>query len=131
MAAKKKSNVDEILENIEELTVLELSELVSAMEEKFDVSAQAPVAQAGAAGAAGGQEGEQEEQTEFDVVLKKAGDKKIQVIKAVREITGLGLKEAKSLVDDAPEPVKEGVDKEKADEIKDKLEEQGATIEIE
>ncbi|MGM0441092.1 MAG: 50S ribosomal protein L7/L12 [Elusimicrobiota bacterium] len=129
MAAKKKSNVDKILENIEELTVLELSELVSAMEEKFDVSAQAPVAQV-AAGAAGGQEGGEEEQTEFDVMLQAAGNKRIQVIKTVREITGLGLKEAKSLVDDAPEAVKEGIEKEKAEEIKEKLEEQGATVEL-
>ncbi len=129
MAAKKKSDVDKILKQIEELTVLELSELVSAMEEKFDVSAQAPVAQI-AAGAAGGQEGGQEEQTEFDVMLQAAGNKRIQVIKTVREITGLGLKEAKGLVDDAPEVVKEGVDKETAEEVKDQLEKQGATVEL-
>lgn len=129
MAAKKNSSVDKILEEIEELTVLELSELVSAMEEKFDVSAQAPVAQV-AAGGAGGAEGEEEEQTEFDVMLQAAGNKRIQVIKTVREITGLGLKEAKGLVDDAPKAVEEGVDKEKADEIKEKLEEQGATVEL-
>ena len=125
--AKKKSKVDTILEEVEQLTVIELSELVSAMEEKFGVSAQAPVAVA-AAGAAGG--AAEEEKTEFDVVLTAAGGKKIQVIKSVREITGLGLKEAKTLVDEAPKPVQEGVDKETAEKTKEKLEELGATIEI-
>lgn len=128
--AEKKSNVDKILEEISNLTVIELSDLVSAMEEKFGVTAQAPMAVAavGAPGAAAG--GAAEEKTEFDVVLQAAGDKKIQVIKVVRELTGLGLKEAKALVDEAPKPVKEGVDKETAEDIKGKLEEQGATVAI-
>lgn len=126
--AKKKNSVDTILEEIEKLTVLELSDLVSAMEEKFNVSAQAPVAQVAAAGAGGGAAAE--EKSEFDVILQAAGQKKIQVIKAVREITGLGLKEAKTLVDSAPAPVKEGLDEESAEKIKDQLEEQGATVEL-
>ncbi|NLB35616.1 MAG: 50S ribosomal protein L7/L12 [Elusimicrobia bacterium] len=126
--AEKKSSVEKILEEISNLTVIELSDLVSAMEEKFGVTAQAPVAVAavGAPGAGAAAE----EQTEFDVVLQAAGDKKIQVIKVVRELTGLGLKEAKALVDEAPKPVKEGVDKETAEEVKAKLEEQGATVAI-
>lgn len=128
MPAKKKSSVDKILEEIENLSVLELSDLVSSMEEKFGVSAQAPVAQVAAGAAEAG--AAEEEKTEFDVVLKAAGNKKIQVIKSVREITGLGLKEAKSLVDGAPKPVKEGLDKESAEKIKDQLEEQGATVEL-
>ena len=121
-------NKDQILEAIENMTVLELSELVKAMEEKFGVSAAAPVAVAavgGAAPAAGG-----EEKTEFTVVLAAAGDKKINVIKAVREATGLGLKEAKELVDGAPKPVKENVAKAEAEELKKKLEEAGATVEL-
>lgn len=118
---------EEIMQAIEEMTVLELSELVKAMEEKFGVSAAAPVAVAAApaAGAAAA-----EEKTEFDVVLASAGDKKINVIKVVREITGLGLKEAKALVDGAPKPVKEGVSKEDAEAVKAKLEEAGATVEL-
>ena len=120
---------EEIMQAIESMTVLELSELVKAMEEKFGVSAAAPVAVAAAApAAAGGAAGE--EQSEFDVILKSAGDKKINVIKVVREITGLGLKEAKALVDEAPKPVKEKVAKAEADEIKAKLEEAGAQIEV-
>ena len=121
-------NKDQILEAIENMTVLELSELVKAMEEKFGVSAAAPVAVAavgGAAPAAGG-----EEKTEFTVVLAAAGDKKINVIKAVREATGLGLKEAKELVDGAPQPVKENIGKAEAEELKTKLEEAGATVEL-
>ena len=121
-------NKDQILEAIENMTVLELSELVKAMEEKFGVSAAAPVAVAavgGAAPAAGG-----EEKTEFTVVLAAAGDKKINVIKAVRESTGLGLKEAKELVDGAPKPVKENIGKAEAEELKKKLEEAGATVEL-
>ena len=121
-------NKDQILEAIENMTVLELSELVKAMEEKFGVSAAAPVAVAavgGAAPAAGG-----EEKTEFTVVLAAAGDKKINVIKTVREATGLGLKEAKELVDGAPKPVKENVGKAEAEELKKKLEEAGATVEL-
>ncbi|MCI7476876.1 MAG: 50S ribosomal protein L7/L12 [Selenomonadales bacterium] len=119
---------EEILSAIENLTVLELSELVKAAEEKFGVSAAAPVAVAAAAPAAGGAAAE--EKSEFDVVLKDAGAGKINVIKAVREITGLGLKEAKALVDGAPAPVKEGVSKADAEEIKGKLEAAGATVEL-
>ena len=121
-------NKDHILEAIENMTVLELSELVKAMEEKFGVSAAAPVAVAAAGGAAPAAGGE--EKTEFTVVLAAAGDKKINVIKAVREATGLGLKEAKELVDGAPKPVKENVAKAEADELKAKLEEAGATVEL-
>ena len=118
---------EEIMQAIEEMTVLELSELVKAMEEKFGVSAAAPVAVAAApaAGAAAA-----EEKTEFDVILASAGDKKINVIKVVREVTGLGLKEAKALVDGAPAPVKEGASKEDAEALKAKLEEAGATVEL-
>ena len=120
---------EEIMQAIESMTVLELSELVKAMEEKFGVSAAAPVAVAAAApAAAGGAAGE--EQSEFDVILKSAGDKKIGVIKVVREVTGLGLKEAKALVDEAPKPVKEKVAKAEADELKAKLEEAGAQVEL-
>ena len=122
-------NKDQILEAIENMTVLELSELVKAMEEKFGVSAAAPVAVAAAGGAAPAAAGG-EEKSEFTVVLAAAGDKKINVIKAVREATGLGLKEAKELVDGAPKPVKENVAKAEADELKAKLEEAGATVEL-
>jgi len=118
---------DEMIAAIESMTVLEMSELVSALEEKFGVSAAAPVAAAAAAAPAAAAA---EEKTEFDVVLTAAGDKKIQVIKAVREITGLGLKEAKDLVEAAPKAVKEGLPKDQAEEIKAKLEEQGATAEL-
>ena len=115
---------EEILEAIGNLTVLELSELVKAAEEKFGVSAAAPVAVAAAAGGAAA------EKSEFDVVLKDAGASKINVIKAVREATGLGLKEAKALVDGAPAPVKEGVSKADAEDLKGKLEAAGATVEL-
>lgn len=124
---------EELIETIGQMTVLELAELVKALEEKFGVSAQAAVAVAPAgAGVAGAkaEEPAEEEKTEFDVVLTAAGDKKIQVIKVVREITGLGLKEAKDLVDGAPKPVVQGVNKEKAEEVKTKLTEVGASIEI-
>jgi len=120
---------DDFITAIESMTVLEMSELVSALEDKFGVSAAAPVAVA-AVPAAGGAAEAAEEKTEFDVVLTAIGDKKIQVIKAVREITGLGLKDAKDLVDAAPKPVKEGAAKEEAEEIKGKLEEAGATVEL-
>lgn len=120
---------EDLISAIESMTVLELSELVSALEEKFGVSAAAPVAVA-AAPAAGGEAEAAEEKTEFDVVLSAIGDKKIQVIKAVREVTSLGLKEAKELVESAPTAVKEGVSKDEAEAIKAKLEEQGATVEI-
>lgn len=119
---------EEIMQAIENMTVLELSELVKAMEEKFGVSAAAPVAVAAAAPAAAGAAAE--EQTEFDVILKSAGDKKIGVIKVVREVTGLGLKEAKALVDEAPKPVKEKLSKADAEALKAKLEEAGATVEL-
>jgi large subunit ribosomal protein L7/L12 len=120
---------EQIMEAIENMTVLELAELVKALEEKFGVSAAAPVAMAAAAPAAGAAPAA-EEKTEFDVVLTSAGNAKIQVIKVVREITGLGLKEAKDLVDGAPKPVKEGVAKEEAEQIKAKLEEAGAVVEV-
>jgi len=121
-------NKEEIISAIEEMSVLELSELVEELEEKFGVSAAAPVAVAGGAGAAGG--AAEEEKSEFDVFLAEIGGKKIKVIKAVRELTGLGLKEAKSVVDDAPGNVKEGLSKEDAEEMKEKLEEAGATVEL-
>ena len=122
---------DELLDAIGNMTVLELAEFVKAFEEKFGVTAAAPVAMAAAPGAGGGAAAPVvEEQTEFTVVLAGAGEKKIQVIKVVRELTGLGLKEAKDLVDGAPKPVKEGVSKDEANAIKAKLEEQGATVEL-
>jgi len=123
---------EEIIKAIEEMTVLELSELVKALEERFGVSAAAPVAMMAAAPAAAGAAAaaEEEEKTEFDVILKAAGPNKINVIKVVREVTSLGLKEAKDLVDGAPKPVKEGVSKEEAEQIKKKLEEAGAEVEI-
>ena len=120
---------EELISAIETMTVLELSELVKALEEKFGVSAAAPVAVA-AGPAAAGEAAAEEEQTEFNVVLQSAGEKKIQVIKAVREATGLGLKEAKALVDGAPGNVKEGVSKDEAEGLKAKLEEAGATVEL-
>ena len=120
---------EEILNAISEMSVLELSELVKAIEEKFGVSAAAPVAVA-AAGAAPAAGAAAEEKSEFDVILKEAGAQKIQVIKAVREITGLGLKEAKAVVDGAPKEVKAGVAKAEAEEMKKKLEEAGATVEL-
>ena len=120
---------DQILESVEKMTVLELHELVKALEEKFDVSAAAPVAVAAAGGAAPAGEAA-EEKTSFDVVLVGAGDKKINVIKEVRAITGLGLKEAKALVDEGGKAVKEGCTKDEAEEIKKKLEGAGATVEL-
>jgi len=122
-------NVTKIVEAIEKLSVLELVELIKNLEDKFGVSAQA-MAMAPMAAAAPAEAEAAEEQTEFDVVLTNVGEKKIQVIKVVREVTSLGLKEAKDLVDSAPKPVKEGVNKEEAEEIKKKFEEMGATIEI-
>jgi large subunit ribosomal protein L7/L12 len=123
------SKVNEILEAVKGLTVLELSELVKAFEEEFGVSAAAPMAAASPAAAAAPAEAV-EEQTEFDVILTAAGDKKINVIKVVRELTSLGLKEAKDLVEGIPRPIKEGVSKEIAESIKRKLEEAGASAEI-
>ncbi|MBS4538006.1 50S ribosomal protein L7/L12 [Clostridium sp. D2Q-11] len=119
--------ITNIIEQVKELSVLELSDLVKALEEEFDVSAQAPVMVAGG-GAAGG--AAEEEQTEFDVILSNPGNSKIKVIKVVRELTGLGLKDAKGLVDGAPAPIKEGIEKEAAEEMKAKLEEVGATVEL-
>jgi len=121
---------EQVIEFIANMSVLELSEMVKELEEKFGVSAAAPVAMmaAGPIGDAGA--GAAEEKTEFDVILVTAGDKKIQVIKEVRAITSLGLKEAKALVDEAPKPVKEGIDKESAQKIKAQLEEAGAQVEI-
>lgn len=116
-----------LIEEVKGLTVLELSELVKALEEEFGVSAAAPMAVA-AAPAAAEEAPAEEEKTEFDVVLENVGDQKIKVIKVVREVTGLGLKEAKAVVDGAPKTVKEGASKEEADEIKSKLEEVGATV---
>lgn len=120
---------EQIIEAIKGMTVLELNELVKACEEEFGVSAAAPVAAAGAGAAAGAAEAA-EEQTEFNVILASAGAEKIKVIKVVRELTGLGLKEAKDLVDNAPGTIKEGVSKAEAEEIKAKLSEAGATVEL-
>ncbi|HNV34802.1 MAG TPA: 50S ribosomal protein L7/L12 [Bacillota bacterium] len=120
---------EEIIAAVEQMNVLELSELVKALEEKFGVSAAMPVGVAmGAAPAAAA--AEVEEKTEFDAILTSAGDKKIQVLKIIREITGLGLKEAKDLVDNPPKPIKEGVKKEEAEEIKKKIEAEGGAVEI-
>ena len=121
------ADVTKILDEIKELTLLEVNDLVKALEEEFGVSAAAPVMMAGAAGAGAAAA---EEKTEFDVVLANAGAQKIKVIKVVREITGLGLAEAKALVDGAPKTVKEAVAKDEAEEMKTKLEEAGATIEL-
>jgi large subunit ribosomal protein L7/L12 len=127
-----KLSKDEIIEAISGLTLLETAELVKALEEKFGVSAAAPMAMAAMPmpGAGAGAAAAAEEQTEFDAILKAVGEKKIQVIKVVRELTGLGLKEAKDLVDGAPKPVKEKVSKQEAEQIKTKLEAEGATVEI-
>ena len=120
---------EDILETIYNMSVMEVVDLIEAMEEKFGVSAAAPVAVA-AGPAAGGEAAAAEEKTEFDVVLASFGSNKVQVIKAVRGITGLGLKEAKDLVEGAPTPVKEGVSKEESEEIKKQLEEAGASVEV-
>ena len=121
---------EDVIEFIANMTVLDLSELVKELEEKFGVSAAAPVAMMAAGAAPAGGEAAVEEKTEFDVILEASGDKKINVIKEVRAITGLGLKEAKALVDECPKPVKEGVTKEEADKIKEQLEAAGATIAV-
>ncbi|MBI9087649.1 MAG: 50S ribosomal protein L7/L12 [Desulfobacterium sp.] len=120
---------DDVIEFIANMSVLDLSEMVKELEEKFGVSAAAPVAMM-AGGAVAGDAGAAEEQTEFDVILEAAGDKKIGVIKEVRAITGLGLKEAKALVDEAPKPVKEAITKEDAEKIKDQLEAAGAQVSV-
>ena len=121
---------DEILDAISDMSVMDVVDLVSAMEEKFGVSAAAAVAVAPVAAGAGGGEAAVEEKDEFEVVLAGAGDKKVNVIKAVRGITGLGLKEAKALVDEAPSSIKEGATKDEAEEFKKQLEEAGATVEL-
>ncbi|PPR12441.1 MAG: 50S ribosomal protein L7/L12 [Alphaproteobacteria bacterium MarineAlpha12_Bin1] len=123
------ADLEKIVEDLSNLTVIEAADLSKLLEEKWGVSAAAPVAVAAAAPAAGGEEAAAE-QSEFDVILASFGDKKINVIKEVRGLTGLGLKEAKDLVEGAPKPIKEGVSKEEADEVKTKLEEAGATVEI-
>jgi large subunit ribosomal protein L7/L12 len=129
--ATKTLDKDTILEAIDQMTVLELSELVKAFEERYGVTAAAPVAVAASGGGDGAAAAAPvEEQTEFDAVLTEVGANKILVIKAVRELTGLGLKEAKDLVDAAPKPVKEGVTKEEAEAVKEKLAEAGATVEV-
>ena len=129
--AKADVTKEDVIEFIANMSVLDLSELVKEMEEKFGVSAAAPVAMMAAGpGDAGAGTAEQEEQTEFDVILTAFGDKKIQVIKEVRAITGLGLKDAKALVDEVPKPVKEGVAKDEAEKIKAQLEDAGAQVEV-
>ncbi len=132
--AEKTLGKDELIAAIKKMSVLELSELVKALEEEFGVSAAAPIAVAAAPGAGAATAGEaaaaEEEQTSFDVVLAATGDKKIQVIKVVRSLTGLGLKEAKAVVDEAPRAVKEGVNKDEAEDAKKQLEEAGATVEV-
>ena len=129
--ATKTMDKDTILEAIDQMTVLELSELVKAFEERYGVTAAAPVAVAASGGGDGAAAAAPaEEQTEFDAVLTEVGANKILVIKAVRELTGLGLKEAKDLVDAAPKPVKEGVTKDEAEAVKEKLAEAGATVEV-
>lgn len=124
------ADIEKIADDLSALTVLEAAELSKLLEEKWGVSAAAPVAVAAGTPAGGDAGAAAEEKTEFDVILAAAGDKKINVIKEVRTITGLGLKEAKDLVEGAPKPVKEGVTKEEADELKGKLEEAGATVEL-
>lgn len=124
------TNLEKIVDDLSALTVIEAAELSKLLEEKWGVSAAAPVAVAAAAPAAGGDAAAAEEKDEFTVVLTAAGEKKINVIKEVRAITGLGLKEAKDLVEGAPKPVKEGVNKDESDKIKKQLEDAGATVEI-
>ncbi len=124
------ADIEKIAEELSNLTVLEAAELSKLLEEKWGVSAAAPVAVAAAPGAGGGDAAAAEEKDEFDVILASAGDKKINVIKEVRAITGLGLKDAKELVEGAPKPVKEGASKDEANEIKEKLEAAGATVEL-
>lgn len=124
------ADLDKLVEELSKLTVLEAAELSKRLEDEWGVSAAAPVAVAAVGGAAGGDAAPAEEKTEFDVILASVGDKKINVIKEVRAITGLGLKEAKDLVEGAPKPVKEGASKDEAEEIKGKLEGVGATIEL-
>jgi large subunit ribosomal protein L7/L12 len=128
--ATKTISTEEWIEELKGISVLELSERIKALEEEFGVSATAVAAAAPAAGAPGGEEGGEEESATVDVVLNAPGDKKIQVIKAVRAATGLGLKEAKALVDEAPKPVKEGLDRDEGEKLKGELEEAGASVEL-
>jgi large subunit ribosomal protein L7/L12 len=128
--AEDTGNVDKIVEMIEQLTALELADLAKALSEKFGVTPMSAMPMGAVAGAGGGEVAVEEEQTAFDVILTAFGEKKLQVIKVVRAITGLGLKEAKDLVEGAPKAVKEGIAKEDAHEIKTKLEEVGATVEV-
>ncbi len=127
--ADKTLTKDELIEQIKKMSVLDLADLVHALEDEFGVSAAAPVA-AAAPAAAGAEAEPEEEKTSFDVVLKSFGEKKIEVIKVVRALTGLGLKEAKAVVEEAPKPVKEGVNKDEAEEAKKQLEAAGATVEV-
>jgi len=129
--AKKAGNREKVMELVEKMTVLELADLVKDLEEKFGVTAQAPVLQAAVAPAGAAEAQLKEEQTEFTIVLTSFGDKKLQVIKEVRALTNLGLKEAKDLVDNAPKPIKEKVSKEEAESIKKRLIDVGATVELE
>lgn len=128
--AVSQEKMDELIASIEEMSVLELSQLVKALEERFGVTAAAPMAVAAAPGGDGGAAAAEEEQSEFDVILTEVGANKVQVIKAVRELTSLGLKEAKDVVDAAPKPVREGVTKEEAEAAKARLEEAGAKAEV-
>ena len=128
--AKANISKEDVIEFVSNMSVLELSELIKELEEKFGVSAAAPMAMMAAGPAEGAAGGQAEEKTEFDVIITAAGDKKIQVIKEVRAITGLGLKEAKALVDEVPKPVKEGVTKDEAEKVKAQLEEAGAQVEL-
>jgi large subunit ribosomal protein L7/L12 len=129
-AAMAKVTIDDVLDSIDSWTMLDVSKLVKGIEDKYGISAAAPMMAAAAPAAGGGAAAVAEEKTEFNVILASVGEKKIQVIKEVRAITGLGLKEAKDLVDGAPKPVKEGLSKAEADEIKKKLEDAGATVEL-
>lgn len=128
--AKESITKEDVIEFVSNMSVLELSELIKQLEEKFGVSAAAPMAMMAAGPAQGAAGAQAEEKTEFDVIITASGDKKIQVIKEVRAITGLGLKEAKALVDEVPKPVKEGVTKDEAEKIKAQLEEAGAQVEV-
>jgi large subunit ribosomal protein L7/L12 len=128
--AKTKLKTEELLEQFEDMSVLELSEFLKAFEEKFDVTAAAPVAVAAAPAGGGAEAAAEEEKDDYDVILSAAGDQKVQVIKEVRSLTSLGLKEAKALVDSAPGPVLEGIDKEAAEKAKATLEAAGATVEL-
>jgi large subunit ribosomal protein L7/L12 len=128
--AKESITKEDVIEFVSNMSVLELSELIKELEEKFGVSAAAPMAMMAAGPAQGAGAAQAEEKTEFDVIITASGDKKIQVIKEVRAITGLGLKEAKALVDEVPKPVKEGVTKDEAEKIKAQLEEAGAQVEL-